>query len=202
MTEPEKPPAKPPYPWLGIVTFIAVLLLLAGAWKWAPLGDWVRPERLSDWLEPHRARWYAGPVTVATFVLSGFVLVPMLALAFACGLAFGPWLGSVYAVAGSLSSAAVSFGVGRRLGRDRLKRLLGPRLERIHTTVVRRGFFAVFLVRKVPAPYTLVNLAAGSSGIGFRDFMLGTLFGTAPGVVLLCVFADQLARATRGGGGP
>jgi len=172
--------------------FVVVLLLLAAAWKWTPLRSWVRPERISEWAEPYKYRWYTGPITVAVFVVSGFFLFPMLALAFSCGLAFGPWLGSIYAVAGSLASAAVSFGVGRKLGRARLQRLLGPRLERFQSKVVRSGVFSIFLVRKVPAPYTLVNLAAGSSNLRFRDYMLGTILGTAPGVSLLCFMGGNV----------
>jgi uncharacterized membrane protein YdjX (TVP38/TMEM64 family) len=45
------------------------------------------------------------------------------------------------------------------------------------------------------APYTVVNLAAGASHIGFRDFALGTLLGIAPGTLALTVLAGQI-RAT------
>ena len=54
---------------------------------------------------------------------------------------------------------------------------------------------AVFVARKIPAPYTLVNLVAGASRIRFLDFLLGTLLGMGTGVVALAVFGYQLKAA-------
>jgi uncharacterized membrane protein YdjX (TVP38/TMEM64 family) len=42
------------------------------------------------------------------------------------------------------------------------------------------------------APFALVNLAAGSLGVRFRDFMLGTAIGLAPGITVVCVFGRQV----------
>ena len=44
------------------------------------------------------------------------------------------------------------------------------------------------------APFTLVNLAAGASGIRFVDFLVGTLIGMLPGLVLLSVMGDRIIR--------
>ena len=58
-----------------------------------------------------------------------------------------------------------------------------------------RGVLAVVALRLVPvAPFTLVNLAAGASGIRPIDFMLGTVLGMAPGLGLLAVMGDRIAQ--------
>ena len=44
------------------------------------------------------------------------------------------------------------------------------------------------------APFTLVNLAAGASGIRFVDFLVGTLIGMLPGLVLLSIMGDRIIR--------
>jgi phospholipase D1/2 len=45
---------------------------------------------------------------------------------------------------------------------------------------------AVAAIRLVPiAPFTLVNLIAGASKIRFADYLLGTVIGMAPGLVLM-----------------
>ncbi|HXG63142.1 MAG TPA: VTT domain-containing protein [Planctomycetota bacterium] len=186
--------ARPPYPWTGIAIFALAVAVLAAVWKGTPLGNWLRPEHVSAWAGSLGARWYAGPLAVAVFIAGGFMMVPLLALAFACGMVFGAWPGAAYALTGAMAGASASFAVGRRLGRERLRRLLGERIRRFEGRVVRRGILAVFLVRKIPAPYGLVNLAAGASEVRFRDFFLGTLLGTGPGVVLLSVLGDRFAR--------
>jgi uncharacterized membrane protein YdjX (TVP38/TMEM64 family) len=49
------------------------------------------------------------------------------------------------------------------------------------------------LLRLLPvAPFTVVNLVAGSSGIRFRDFLLGSAIGMLPGIALLAMFGDWL----------
>ena len=54
---------------------------------------------------------------------------------------------------------------------------------------------AIAAVRLVPiAPYTVVNLVAGAVGVQLRDFLLGTLIGMLPGIVLLTAMGDRLRR--------
>jgi uncharacterized membrane protein YdjX (TVP38/TMEM64 family) len=54
------------------------------------------------------------------------------------------------------------------------------------------------VVRVLPvAPFIVVNVVAGASHIGLRDFLLGTLFGMTPGIVLTVTFAHHLAEAAR-----
>ena len=54
----------------------------------------------------------------------------------------------------------------------------------------------MLLVRLLPvAPYTVVNLVAGASRIRWRDFLLGTALGLAPGLVLMSTFVDRAIAA-------
>jgi uncharacterized membrane protein YdjX (TVP38/TMEM64 family) len=54
------------------------------------------------------------------------------------------------------------------------------------------------VVRVLPiAPFLVINVVAGASHIGLRDFLIGTLFGMTPGIVLTVTFAHHLAEAAR-----
>jgi phospholipase D1/2 len=55
----------------------------------------------------------------------------------------------------------------------------------------------VFFVRKVPAPFTLVNIVIGASTVRYSDFILGTLLGMGAIVIALAGFGYQLAQALR-----
>lgn len=174
----------------GIVVF--VLALLAAAWKWTDLAEWADPDHVASYFEPLRNSWYGLPVVVAVFVVAEMVLFPVLVLVVVCGIAFGPVLGPIYALTGSLASAVPPFLLGRKLGRKRVEQLGGKLVERISKTLDERGIIAIFLVRKVPAPYTLVNLVCGASPVSLRDFLVGTLLGMGTGVLLLTVLGARL----------
>jgi uncharacterized membrane protein YdjX (TVP38/TMEM64 family) len=95
--------------------------------------------------------------------------------------------------------AAATYAVGRRLGPAPLRRLLGPRINRIGREVNRKGIVAVAIVRLVPiAPFTLVNLVAGAMRIRFLDYMVGTALGLLPGLVLVSTLGDRLVRILDG----
>ena len=150
---------------------------------------------ISTWLEPHRHAWYALPMVMLAFV--ALALVPVVLLIAATGLAFGPVLGPIYAMAGCLASGSVGFAIGRWMGRRRVERLGGERIARISRALKRNGTLAVFFVRKVPAPFTLSNIVVGASSVGYRDFVLGTLLGMGAFVIALAGFGYQLTQALR-----
>jgi uncharacterized membrane protein YdjX (TVP38/TMEM64 family) len=130
---------------------------------------------------------------MVAFVALG--LVPTTLLVTATGVAFGPVLGPLYAMAGSLGAASTAFGIGRRLGFKRVDRLGGHRVLRITRRLKRNGILAVFIIRKVPAPFALVNMAVGASTIRFRDFLIGTFLGMLAMVVGLAGFGSQAIAA-------
>jgi uncharacterized membrane protein YdjX (TVP38/TMEM64 family) len=115
----------------------------------------------------------------------------------ATGIAFGPWLGPVYAMAGCLASGSAGFAIGRWLGLRRVQRLGGERVTRVTRSLKRNGTLAVFFVRKVPAPFALANIVIGASTVGYRDFVIGTILGMGALVIALAGFGYQLARAFR-----
>lgn len=140
-----------------------------------------------------------GPVLiVGAYALAAIVSVPITLLIALAGFVFGPGAGSAYALTGTLIAALVTYGAGVWLGRDAVRRLAGARLNRLSERLGRQGLVAVVVLRVLPlAPFTLVNLAAGASHIGLRDFLLGTALGMGPGIVLAASFAHQLVAAVR-----
>lgn len=56
----------------------------------------------------------------------------------------------------------------------------------------------MILIRLLPlAPFGVVNIACGASHIRLRDYLLGTLFGATPGILLTTAFAHNLIQAWR-----
>jgi phospholipase D1/2 len=174
------------------------LLAVAAAWRCTPLREWLDIPALVDYLSMFRNS-PAGPLLVlAGYVVGGIAVMPVTVLIAVTVLAFGPWMGFLYASAGVLISAAVTYGLGHLLGRRWVRRLAGARLNRLSQQLAQRGVLAIMAVRVIPvAPFTIVNLVAGASHIRFRDFLLGTVIGMLPGLLGLTVFVDRLVVTIR-----
>jgi len=183
--------------WIRIAAVVVFLALLAAAWQWTPLKSLLDLPRIAAGIEPHRHAWYALPLVAAAFVALGLLMVSVLLMIVVTGVAFGPWLGTLYAAVGCLASASVGFAIGRWAGLGRLEHLGGPRVRRLVETLERNGTLAVFVVRKVPAPYMLTNIVVGASPVNYRDFLIGTALGMGPMIVALAAFGYQLSEVVK-----
>ncbi|AOJ90749.1 hypothetical protein WS87_28660 [Burkholderia sp. MSMB0856] len=176
----------------------AVLLIaaLALAWRFSPLGKALNVASLAH-AAAHAAQLPGAPaLLLAGYVVAATLSVPITLLITVTGLVFGAWPGFAYASAGTMAAAAVTYGIGRWLGRDAVRRLAGARANRLSEHIGRRGVVAMAVLRLLPvAPFTIVNLVAGASHIGLRDFLVGTAIGMLPGIVLTVTFAHQLTAA-------
>jgi uncharacterized membrane protein YdjX (TVP38/TMEM64 family) len=182
--------------WFRVIAGLALFGLIVLTWNWLPENAAAVQQSAAS-LRPHRHAWYALPLVAIAFTVLGLALVPVVLLIALTGIVFGPILGPIYAMAGSLASASAGFVIGRRMGRARVDRLGGDRIARVTRTLQRNGTLAVFLVRKIPAPFTLVNIVAGASRVSYRDFVVGTVLGMAAFIVALAGFGYSLARAVQ-----
>jgi uncharacterized membrane protein YdjX (TVP38/TMEM64 family) len=183
---------------VGIAAFVFVLAALAAAWQFSPLHDWLKVQALVNLGDRIEDMSLAPVVVLGAYVIAGLLVVPVMLVITVTGVVFGPLVGGIYALAGSLLSGAVTYAIGRRLGRETVRRLAGKRLNAITRGLAKRGLLTMILVRVVPvAPYTIVNVVAGASHIGWRDFLLGTTLGMLPGIAATVLFVDRLIDAVR-----
>lgn len=175
---------------------VLVVLALAVAWQLTPLRE-LGPE-IRDAVESVREMPAAPLIVITIFVVGGLLVAPVSVLMLATVVAFGPIRGGILALAGALASASVVFWIGRAVGRRPLERLLGDRFELVERVLGRHGIMTVAIARNVPvAPYSVVNLAAGATPVGFLDYFLGTLVGFLPAIVALALLGDRIAEYAR-----
>ncbi len=181
---------------LGAAT--VALLGLTLAWRYTSLAELLDLGRLVDYAGQLRDMPFSPAVVIGSFVLASLAMVPVTLLIAVVGLVFGTLAGICYALLGAIGSALAAYLVGRVLGRDAMHRFAGEAVNRLSRRIARRGIVAMAAVRVLPiAPYTVVNLVAGASHIRLRDYVLGTLIGMSPGIVLTVVFVDRLVDAMR-----
>ena len=98
------------------------------------------------------------------------------------------WAASLCATAGSVSGAAVLYGLGRFFNAERLDRWISKwggilRLKqgdilKARKWFVRRGTSAVFFCRFIPIVRSLISIPAGVAKVNFAKFLLLTAAGT------------------------
>ncbi|MGH8173174.1 MAG: TVP38/TMEM64 family protein [Rhodanobacteraceae bacterium] len=196
-----KPPqdrTRPRRRWLLIAISVCVAVALAigiAIGAGAGVGDWPDLPQLLDRATAWRASPLAPFVVLACFGVGGLIVFPVNLLIAATVLVFGPVLGTIYALAGSMLSAIVLYEIGRKFPQGAVTRVIGTRGEWLRSHVAQHGFLAVAVVRVLPlAPYSIVCLAAGAVRIGRGAYLAGTALGMMPGILLYAFFIDR-ARA-------
>jgi phosphatidylserine/phosphatidylglycerophosphate/cardiolipin synthase-like enzyme/uncharacterized membrane protein YdjX (TVP38/TMEM64 family) len=185
----------------GIGMLAVTLALLAIAWRWTPLREWINLPALIGLAHDLDALPLTPLAVMIGYVAAGFLMVPVMLLIAVTGIVFGPLRGFLFAICGVLLSAAAGYGLGHWLGRETVQRLLGPRINRLSRRIARRGILAIMIVRMLPiAPFMMVNIVAGASHIRLRDYLIGTVLGMMPGIALTVTFVHHLAEAVRNPG--
>ena len=173
---------------------LALAVLIAGALVWLLLGgdvDAVQSAVAST------GAW--GPVVyVLLHVVLTLVPVSKNLLSGVAGALFGLAGGIAISWVASMLSALVGFAIARRLGREAVAELTGPRIDRAEEIMRQQGVAAVIVARLTPVlPFTIVNYAAGVSAVSLRDFLVGTAVGIVPGTVGYAALGASAGRSAQ-----
>lgn len=199
---PDPSPEPPTQRRLGAAAIAAISVLaviaLVFAWQYTPLSEWASPARLAAAFGIIASSAWAWPAVIGLYVLGGFVAFPVTLLIAATAITFGAWEGFFLALSGSMASAMATYAAGRQLGADLLRRLLGPRINRVTRRVKDNGILAVTTLRVMPtAPFMLVNLVAGAARIRVFDYTAGTLLGLLPGIAIMAALGGRMLDMIR-----
>ena len=149
-----------------------------------------RPQALVAWLR--EGDWRAITLFGVVFVVAGAICVPPAVFVVAAGLlwpfpaAFG---GSL---AGGMGAACFGFVLSRYLARDFCARHIPTRLRRYNAHLRRRGIVSVIVLRALFFLFPPLNWMLGLSHVRLRDYVLGTLVGALPGLVVYTFLGDGL----------
>lgn len=138
-----------------------------------------------------------GPlVFIIFFQIRPFVLFPASAAKVIAG-ALWSWKGLLYIIIAETLCATWQFLASRYLIQDWAQNLIGKKMNGLHASIARNGFYHVLIVRLIPnVAFDIQNLAFGLSRINYGKFILATVFGLFPGTVLLVYFGDSSLHAS------
>lgn len=176
--------------FMNSTTLLRVLLftviLFAVFWLAYLLGFDIRaftPERMKNFVLSYGV-W--APVIYILVYGQPIVPLPASIMTVTAGLAFGPFWGTLGALAGANIRASGQFVIARWLGRDVVAKLLRGKVAQLDRKVGENGFSTVFLIRLVPnVPFDMQNYTLGVSKIRFTDFASATALAMIPGTIAL-----------------
>ena len=175
------------------VSVILALLLMAAAWRWTPLQEYLSLERISGLLESLPSEEMRALLAIIGFTFASLFMVPLTLLAIISGIVFSGLKGFLYILIGAVASSVLSFFLGRILGQKPLEKFSGSKLKKLNKRLSNRGVIAVALLRLVPiAPFSVFNFISGTSSLTFRQFILGSIIGLSPGLGAITLFSDSL----------
>ncbi|HEY4282416.1 MAG TPA: TVP38/TMEM64 family protein [Chthoniobacterales bacterium] len=166
---------------VGGLALVAVLFCAAG--HFFPVADylaWVQQKvmHLGVW----SAVWYP-----LLYACCNVLLLPGGLLSVGGGFFFGLWWGFLIVLIGNVVGAAISFFIGRTVGRNCLKRgvLRNTTFDALEPAVEREGWKIILLSQLHPLfPTSLLNYLYGLTTIRFRTCILWVAVGQAPGLFL------------------
>ncbi|WP_299443473.1 VTT domain-containing protein [uncultured Rhodospira sp.] len=169
-------------------------------WRLTPLAEAVSPDTLLAWRDALGAWPYAPAAAIALMAAAMLLMAPLIPLTLAMALVFGPVHGSLYSSIAALISAAIGCQVGRALGRDGLRRLMDrhPQVRRAVRAIRQHSLKAVIVARVVPIlVYGVVNIVCGATGLAWRPYLLGTILGIVPLILVVSTIGAGLEQAAR-----
>jgi phospholipase D1/2 len=177
---------------------LAALTVLGVIWHVTPIGRGVGPREFASAAQALQESGMAPLLVAAAFVGEALLPAPATPLVVLSVLWQGVSLGLASALLGASASALVGFGLGRLVGRERLRRFAGTWLNRLGRRLAGGGARAVVAARLGSgASFALVNFVAGAARVAPRDFALGTVGVVVPLGLLLGLLTDGIVRAVR-----
>ena len=192
----EEEPLPTRIPWGKLLAVIALVAVLTATWRLTPLAQIFTPENLIDWTHAFAEHWWAPLVIVAAYTPASVLMFPRPLITLAAVVSFGAWIGFLCAMTGVVLASTAGYYAGRAFGRDTVRRMSGPHLNRLTEIMRRRGVMAVTAVRLVPlAPFIVESMVAGAIHMRLWQLSAGTFLGMLPGALMATVLGDAIESA-------
>lgn len=136
--------------------------------------------------------YFAPIIYIIAFSLVPLTFFPDSVLAILGGSIFGLGPGFFYTSIGALIGGSISFFLSRLLGKSFVEKLESDKIQNIQILLKDKGFFMILILRLIPLfPFDLISYGAGLTKISYKDFALGTLIGTIPGILVFVNLGAQ-----------
>jgi uncharacterized membrane protein YdjX (TVP38/TMEM64 family) len=174
---------------LKIVVFLIVVLSIVLVFFYTDVSEYLSPERLKNYLA--LAGPYAPLIFISAFVAGFFLRIPGFIFIILGAFVFERIPAIIYSLIAISVGTSLTFITARFFLRDTVSNIQIKGVKGLSEKITQRGFFTVVLLRLLFFLIPPLNWVLGLTSVKYRDYLLGTILGVAPGVLIFSlVFGD------------
>ena len=177
-------------PWLRVLLLVGLTVLLLGIGHATGLTEALSRERVRALMVGLGVPGFVAYLGLVT--LGELMHVPGMVFVAAAILAYGRELGFLASLTGSIVSVATSFAVIRKVGGQPLGEVRAAWVKRVLDHLERRPVRIVAVLRAVFWLAPAINFVLAMSRVRFRDYLLGSLLGLIPPLLVASLAFDWL----------
>lgn len=153
-------------------------------------------EEIKTWVLGHGA--WAAVIYIATFVVLPIFFFPVPVIVLAGGTIFGLFQGALYTMIGVLINTPIMYFIGRFLLKDFVHNFVDNHMSEklrnaLKSTNQKVLALVLFIIRLSPIfSYNLVNYISGVTEIKFLPYILTTIAGVLPGVIVFINIGENV----------
>lgn len=148
-------------------------------------------EKIEEWVKSFGV---LGPIVlVLAMALQMFLLIiPNILLFTIAIISYGPVWGSLLCLIGVFCSSSIGYFIGKKLGPRAIDRFVSQKIQnRIEVFIERYGVKAVIIFRLSTISADSLGFVAGILEMEYKKFILATLVGVSPMIILLAIFGNS-----------
>lgn len=172
-----------------ILIYISIFLLFCLViWHVPPFSEYTNPHNLKEIFLKLSTMPHINIIVLLSFIIAGLTMFPITVLTTAITLFLGFKKGIILSISGCILSATITFYFIRMIGNKAKEFLLTKeKIKRLNKLISNDGITSVMILRMVPIGYTLISVTAALSDVKFSKYIIGTILGVLPDL-LLCIF--------------
>lgn len=153
-------------------------------------------EEIKTWVLGHGA--WAAVIYIATFVVLPIFFFPVPVIVLAGGTIFGLFKGTLYTMIGVIINTPIMYFIGRFLLKDFVHNFVDNHMSEklrnaLKSTNQKVLALVLFIIRLSPIfSYNLVNYISGVTEIKFLPYILTTIAGVLPGVIVFINIGENV----------
>jgi uncharacterized membrane protein YdjX (TVP38/TMEM64 family) len=148
-------------------------------------------ERISKWVAQFKL---SGPVVLVLIMIIQMFLfvVPNVFVMMVAIVIYGPFWGSVISFLGVFASSSTGYMIGKYLGPVTVHKLMSDKaLKKTSEFIKRYGVTAIAITRISSLSNDSLSIVAGLLKMNYRKYILATLAGITPLIVLLAIYGKN-----------
>ena len=175
--------------WLKIGIFPVIIFCIVFIVLITDISRHLSPDNLNNYLA--LAGPYAPLIFISAFIGGFFLRLPGFIFIILGAIVFGKLAGVVYSFIAIAVGASLTFCMSRFFLRDTVSQMEIRGVKRLNEKIAEHAFLTVLFLRLVFFLLPPLNWMLGATKVKYRAYLLGTMLGVIPGVLILAlVFGD------------